>query len=269
MKISIITATFNSGATLRDTMESVLCQTYEDIDYLIIDGGSNDDTLNIIRSYEPKFQGKLHYISEPDKGIYDAMNKGIQMVTGDVVGILNSDDLFIDEKVVEDLVIAFDMNTDAIHGNLYFVQQHDVNRIIRTWKGSPYKSFKYGWCPAHPTFYVRRQIYEQHGVFDLSFDVSADFELMLRLIEKTHIRTKYLDRYMIKMRMGGESTGSIINILKGNKNIYNAFRKHGISIPIFYPVYRLLPKAFNLIKCKLGLNNLDCNKKKIVFYGKR
>lgn len=261
MKISIITVTFNSEKTLRYTIESVLNQNYDDIEYLIIDGGSTDSTLDIIKCYEPKFEGKLHYISEPDKGIYDVMNKGILMATGNVVGFLNSDDLFIDKKVAEDIVSAFDTNTDAIYANLYFVQSTDVNQIVRIWKGSPYVSFKYGWCPAHPTFYVRREIYQQYGGFDLSFDVSADFELMLRLIEKVHIRTKYLDRYMIRMRMGGESTGNIKNILKGNKNIYKAFCKHGLSVSIFYPVYRLLPKAIDLIKCKLGLNNWESNKK--------
>ena len=261
MKISIITVTFNSEKTLRYTIESVLNQNYDDIEYLIIDGGSTDSTLDIIKCYEPKFEGKLHYISEPDKGIYDAMNKGILMATGNVVGFLNSDDLFIDKKVAEDIVSAFDTNTDAIYANLYFVQSTDVNQIVRIWKGSPYVSFKYGLCPAHPTFYVRREIYQQYGGFDLSFDVSADFELMLRLIEKVHIRTKYLDRYMIRMRMGGESTGNIKNILKGNKNIYKAFCKHGLSVSIFYPVYRLLPKAIDLIKCKLGLNNWESNKK--------
>ena len=261
MKISIITVTFNSEKTLRYTIESVLNQNYDDIEYLIIDGGSTDSTLDIIKCYEPKFEGKLHYISEPDKGIYDAMNKGILMATGNVVGFLNSDDLFIDKKVAEDIVSAFDTNTDAIYANLYFVQSTDVNQIVRIWKGSPYVSFKYGWCPTHPTFYVRREIYQQYGGFDLSFDVSADFELMLRLIEKVHIRTKYLDRYMIRMRMGGESTGNIKNILKGNKNIYKAFCKHGLSVSIFYPVYRLLPKAIDLIKCKLGLNNWESNKK--------
>ena len=261
MKISIITVTFNSEKTLRYTIESVLNQNYDDIEYLIIDGGSTDSTLDIIKCYEPKFEGKLHYISEPDKGIYDAMNKGILMATGNVVGFLNSDDLFIDKKVAEDIVSAFDTNTDAIYANLYFVQSTDVNQIVRIWKGSPYVSFKYGWCAAHPTFYVRREIYQQYGGFDLSFDVSADFELMLRLIEKVHIRTKYLDRYMIRMRMGGESTGNIKNILKGNKNIYKAFCKHGLSVSIFYPVYRLLPKAIDLIKCKLGLNNWESNKK--------
>ena len=255
---SIITITYNAAETIETTFRSVVGQSFTDYEYIVVDGDSKDGTVDFLRSRKDCL---AVFISEPDKGLYDAMNKGILMATGNVVGFLNSDDLFIDKKVAEDIVSAFDTNTDAIYANLYFVQSTDVNQIVRIWKGSPYVSFKYGWCPAHPTFYVRREIYQQYGGFDLSFDVSADFELMLRLIEKVHIRTKYLDRYMIRMRMGGESTGNIKNILTGNKNIYKAFCKHGLCVSIFYPVYRLLPKAIDLIKCKLGLNNWESNKK--------
>ena len=253
MKISLITVTYNSSSTLPDTLKSVLNQTYSDIEYIIVDGASKDNTVSIVKEYEPLFQGRMKWISEPDKGLYDAMNKGIRMATGDVVGILNSDDLFMDDKVLEDVAAAFDGQTDAVFGNLYFVNQEDVNQIARVWKGSPYKSFKSGWHPAHPTFYVRREIYEKYGVFDTTFDVSADFELMLRLIEKHGIRTKYLDRYMVRMRMGGESTGSIKNIVRGNKNIFRAFRKNGIKISPLYPVYRLLPKVIDRICFMLGM----------------
>ena len=257
--ITIITPAYNVIDSITKTYASVMSQKNVEFEYIIVDGMSIDNSIELYDSWSsnPKFK----YFVEKDEGIYDAMNKGILMATGNVVGFLNSDDLFIDKKVAEDIVSAFDTNTDAIYANLYFVQSTDVNQIVRIWKGSPYVSFKYGWCPAHPTFYVRREIYQQYGGFDLSFDVSADFELMLRLIEKVHIRTKYLDRYMIRMRMGGESTGNIKNILKGNKNIYKAFCKHGLSVSIFYPVYRLLPKAIDLIKCKLGLNNWESNKK--------
>lgn len=251
MKISLITVTFNGGATLRDTIHSVLSQSYPNIEYIIIDGLSSDNTLSIIKNYEPQFMGRLKWISEKDHGIYDAMNKGIQMATGDIVGILNSDDVLMDDDVLKDIASVFDDQTDAIYGNLYFVKQSDVNHIVRVWKGSPYKSFTTGWHPAHPTFYVRREIYKKYGTFDLAFDVSADFELMLRLIEKYHIRSKYIDRYMVKMRVGGESTGSIINVIRGNKNVVKAFRKNGISVSPFYPIIRLYPKILNLIKYKL------------------
>ena len=255
MKLSLITVTYNSGKTLAYTIKSVLSQSFSNIEYIIVDGASKDDTLSIIKEYEPLFQGRMKWISEPDKGLYDAMNKGIRMATGDVVGILNSDDLFMDDKVLADVAAAFDEQTDAIFGNLYFVDQEDVNQIVRVWKGSPYKSFKSGWHPAHPTFYVRREVYEKYGGFDTSFDVSADFELMLRLIEKHGIRTKYLDRYMVKMRMGGESTGSIKNIIRGNKNIFRAFRKNEIKVSLLYPVYRLLPKVIDKILYMLRLKN--------------
>ena len=254
MKISLITVTYNSSKTLSDTFQSVLSQNFSDIEYIIVDGVSKDDTVSIIKEYEPKFNGRMKWISEPDKGLYDAMNKGIQMVTGDVVGILNSDDLFMDNHVLNDIVSAFDKQTDAIFGNLYFVKQDDVNQIVREWKGSPYKSFKSGWHPAHPTFYVRREVYEKYGDFDITLDISADFELMLRLIEKNGIRTKYLDRYMVRMRMGGESTGSIKNIVRSNKNVLRAFKKNGIKISPLYPIYRLLPKLINRIFIKLGLH---------------
>lgn len=253
MKLSLITVTYNSSITLLDTFQSVLNQTYSDIEYIIVDGASKDNTVSIIKEYEPKFHGRMKWISEPDKGLYDAMNKGIRMATGDVVGILNSDDLFMDNRVLEDIAKAFDASTDAVFGNLYFVNQEDVNQIVRVWKGSPYKSFKSGWHPAHPTFYVRREAYEKYGVFDTTFNVSADFELMLRLIEKHGIRTKYLDRYMVRMRMGGESTKSIKNIIQGNRNIMQAFHKNGISVSPFYPVYRLLPKVIDRIAYMMGL----------------
>lgn len=257
MKLSLITVTYNSSKTLACTIESVLSQSYPNIEYIIVDGASKDNTVSIIKEYESKFQGRMKWISEPDKGLYDAMNKGVRMATGDVVGILNSDDLFMDNRVLEDIAKAFDVSTDAVFGNLYFVNQEDVNQIVRVWKGSPYKSFKSGWHPAHPTFYVRREAYEKYGVFDTSFNVSADFELMLRLIEKHGIRTKYLDRYMVRMRMGGESTKSIKNIIKGNRNIMQAFHKNGIGVSPLYPVYRLLPKVIDRIMYMLKLRKPD------------
>ena len=251
MKISLITVTYNSSKTLSATLSSVLFQTYSDIEYIVVDGLSEDNTVSIIEEYSHLFAGRLRFLSEPDKGIYDAMNKGIQMATGDIIGILNSDDLLMDDDVLKDIALAFDDKTDAICGNLYFVDVNDVNHVVRIWKGSPYRSFTKGWHPAHPTFYARRQVYEKYGAFDITFDVSADFELMLSLIEKYHICIKYVDRYMVKMRVGGESTGSIQNIIKGNKNIIKAFKKNGVSVSLFYPIIRLFPKAVNLMKCKL------------------
>lgn len=258
MKISIITSTYNSEKTIKDTLESIINQSYKNIELLIIDGQSKDNTLEIVRQYECLFNGKLRYISEPDKGIYDAMNKGIRMATGDVIGILNSDDLYMDNSVLEDIANTFNKNkVDALYGNLIFVEESNTNKIVRTWKGSQHisGSFLKGWHPAHPTFYVKREVYEKYGVFDISFDVSADFELMLRFIEKHKISNLYLDRYLVKMRMGGESTGSIKKIIQGNKNVLRAFKKNGFQVSPFYPIKRLLPKAINLIKTKIGFKS--------------
>lgn len=253
MKISIITATYNSGSTVRDTLDSVLRQNYKDYELIIKDGGSKDNTLEICREYESAFDGRMRIISCPDKGIYDAMNQGIKAATGDVVGILNSDDMYLDEDVLKDIATEFSKgNIGCVYGNLYFVDAHDTRRIIRTWIGSQYTdgAFKKGWHPAHPTFYAKREHFDMYGVFDTTFDVSADFELMLRFIEKYKIKNKYMNRYFVRMRIGGESTGSIKKIIIGNKNVIRAFKKNGIQISIFYPIIRIFPKCVSIIKSK-------------------
>lgn len=252
MKISIITVTYNSEKTLQETINSVLNQTYKNIEYIIVDGKSKDKTIEIIKKYENLFQGKLKWVSEKDNGIYDAMNKGISLATGDIIGILNSDDIFYDNNVVSDIANYFTPDIDAIYGNLVFVNSQDTRKVERIWKGSEYKSFTKGWHPAHPTFYVKNDIYKKYGVFNIQFEISADFELMLRLIEKYKIKTKYYDRYMIRMRLGGASTKNIKNILLGNKNVIKAFKENNIKI--FAPIYlirRITPKIFNIILNKL------------------
>ena len=253
MKISIITATFNSGATLRDTIQTVLTQTYRDIEYIVIDGNSRDNTLEIVREFEPYFDGRMRWISEPDNGIYDAMNKGIRMATGDIIGILNSDDFYNDENVLADIVNAFGCKkTDCVYGNLVFVDSAKPDKIVRRWIGSQYTpgAFLKGWHPAHPTFYAKRVWFEKLGVFGTSFNVSADFELMLRFLEKQGLSNSYLDRCFVKMRQGGESTGSIRNIIRGNRNILRAFKKNGYNVSYFYLIRRLAPKVCDLIRTK-------------------
>lgn len=254
MKISIITATYNSEKTLCDTLNSILGQTCHDIECIIVDGGSKDGTMDIVREYEPRFQGRMRWVSEPDKGIYDAMNKGVQMATGDVVGVLNSDDFYYDERVVEDIANAFvQKGVDCVYGNLVFVDVKDKSAVIREWKGSQYQSgaFLRGWHPAHPTFYAKRSCFEKYGAFNLDYAVSADFELMLRFIEKERIPNAYLDRCFVKMRWGGESTGTLRNIIKGNRNILKAFRSNGLKPTRFYLVRRLVPKVWNMLKQKI------------------
>lgn len=254
MKISIVTATYNSARTVRDTFNSVLSQTYRDIEYIVVDGLSTDGTTDIIREFEPRFGGRLRWVSEKDKGIYDAMNKGIFMATGDVVGVLNSDDLFFDENVVADIAAAFRENdVDCIYGNLKFVSHDDITKVVREWKGSQHRpgAFLRGWHPAHPTFYARRECYDRYGGFDLSIDISADFDLMLRFIEKHGISNLYVDRNFIWMRTGGESTGSLRRIMRGNGNVLRSFRKNGYHVTSLYLLRRWMPKLRNLLKIKL------------------
>lgn len=251
LKISIITVVYNSESTIAMTMESVLLQTYSNIEYILIDGLSSDNTLEIIKNYEKQFNGRMRWISEPDKGIYDAMNKGISMATGDIIGMLNSDDIYVDKNVLSDIANVFESHSiECTYGNLYFVQHSNINKIVRSWESSQYTpgAFRKGWHPAHPTFYVKRQCYNKYGLYDCSLKVSADFELMLRFLEKQHISNLFLNRYFVKMRIGGESTGSLKKIIIGNYNIIKAFHKNNIRVSPFYPIMRLAPKIINKIR---------------------
>lgn len=254
MKISIVTATWNSGATLRDTLESILNQTYQDYEVIIKDGGSTDNTKEIVEEYIPKFNGRLKWYSEKDKGLYDAMNKGIELSTGDVLGILNSDDFYASNEVLAAIADGCE-KASAVYGDLDFVDADNTSKVVRHWKGSQFKkgAFLKGWHPAHPTFYARKECYDRFGGFDMTLDISADFELMLRLLEKNEISNSYIPMTFVKMRMGGESTGSLKKIFKGDKNVLKAFEKNGYKAPHFYLLRRLAPKAMNMIKHKLHL----------------
>ena len=256
MKISIITATYNSAATVRDTIESILSQTHQDWELIIEDGLSQDDTLSILREYELQCKGRMHIFSEKDEGLYDAMNRGIARTTGDIIGILNSDDFYFDEHVLEDINRAMeDQPVDCIYGDLKFVQADNKDKVVRIWKGSQHKkgAFLRGWHPAHPTFYARREFFTHLGAFNTSFAVSADYELMLRFIEVAGLCNRYINRYFINMRMGGESTGSIRNIIRGNNSILRALRKYGYHPSPLFILYRMLPKIWATILGKLGL----------------
>lgn len=252
MKISIVTATFNSGATLRDTLDSILSQTWPDYEVNIIDGGSTDSTKEIVDAYIPRFNGRLRWHTGKDNGLYDAMNKGIERSTGDVIGILNSDDFYASPTVLAEIARGI-AEVDAVYGDLDFVDFIDTTKTVRQWRGSQHTpgAFLKGWHPAHPTFYARKACYDRLGGFDITFDVSADFELMLRFLEKGRLKSKYLPMTFVRMRMGGESTGSISKIIQGNKNVLRAFRKNGFKVPPFYLLRRLAPKAINMIKNKM------------------
>ena len=248
MLVSIITACFNSEDTIADAIASVASQTYPRIEHIIIDGGSTDGTLDIIDGYKDNI---ARVVSEPDDGIYDALNKGIRLARGDVIGFLHSDDMYSDEGVVERVMNVFmKYGVDSCFGDLVYVDKTDMDRVIRYWKTGDFQpgSFRQGWHPPHPTFFVKREIYEKYGSFDTSLEVSADFELMLRFLEKHQISSMYLPEPIVKMRIGGESNKSLRNIVKGNINCYRAFKMNGLDVSIFYPFYRLFPKFYELLK---------------------
>lgn len=247
MKISIITVSYNSELTIRDTFNSVLAQTYLDVEYLVVDGNSKDNTIELIKEYEPKFEGRMQWLSEPDKGLYDAMNKGIRMATGDVIGIINSDDLFCDDRAVEKVIRVFEQNKslDSVYADLYYVAQNDTGKIVRHWCTGEQRKFKFGWHPAHPTFYVRREVYEKYGLFNLDFKLAADFEIMLRFLEKYKITTLYLREPLVKMRLGGETNKSYKNIFNQNVECIKAFIKNDLRVNrVMYPFFRIIPKLF-------------------------
>ena len=244
MKFSIVTATYNSEKTIRDTIESVLIQSLDDYEYLIIDGGSKDATITIVEEYVPKFGGKMRYISEPDKGIYDAMNKGFKIAKGDILALINSDDFFYDSFALEKVADCFNLHkeVDAVYADLCYVSQYDKDKVVRKWVTGEQRPFKRGWLPAHPTFYVKRSAYEKYGYFNLDYQLAADFELMLRFVEKYHIRLAYLEEPLVRMRLGGATSKSIHNVIKQNKECMRAFRENGLPVSPLYPLFRFLPK---------------------------
>ena len=228
LKISIITVCYNSAATITDTIESVLAQTYPNIEYIIIDGASKDKTLDIILSYQNKIQ---KIITEPDHGIYDAMNKGIMLSTGDVIGFINADDFYPGPDIIEQVVLAFKQSmVDAVYGDLCYVKSNDPKVVVRYWRSSLFKlgSFGRGWCPPHPTFFVRRHIYEKHGLFDLNITIAADVELMMRFLEIHNISVQYLSIVLVIMRLGGTTNRSLGNIIRQNTEVLRALDSHGL-----------------------------------------
>ena len=241
MRISLVTATFNSSKTIRTTLESVANQSWPNIEHIIIDGGSSDNTLSIVN----EFQHVSKVISEKDKGIYDAMNKGINNASGKVIGFLNSDDWFANDFVIDEIARNFEgTNIDAVYGDLEFVKNEDDNNPRRMWISEEYKDnfFSKGWVPPHPTFYAKLSVYKKFGLFNANLKFAADFDIMCRFIAKEKIYTKYLPGTKVKMRLGGATTKNLRNIIKGNIEIYNSLKKNNVQISKLFFFKKILMK---------------------------
>lgn len=247
LKVTIITATYNSEKTIRDTLESIASQDYPNIEHIIIDGYSTDNTLSIVS----KFPHVSRIVSEKDQGIYDAMNKGIGLASGEIVGLLNSDDFYVSYNVVSNVVGRMQKEkTSSLYGDLVYVQPNQTNKILRTWiagKFSP-KKFMFGWMPPHPTFFVRKEIYDQLGTFNIKLKSAADYELMLRFLFKEKISVSYLPRVMVKMRAGGLSNASLRNRIHANREDREAWRVNSIK-PYFFTVWlKPMRKLFQFVQ---------------------
>ena len=235
---------YNSADFIQSNIESVYDQSYSEIEQIIIDGVSSDLTSEIIQKNKNRVD---IFISESDNGIYDAMNKGINHATGEVIGFLNADDMLYDEKVLERIAESFkDDSVDAVYGDLVYVKRNEINHISRIWHSKDYQKeiFKKGWHPPHPTFYVRKKIYDKYGVFNLKYKIAADYELMLRFIHKYQIKVKYLPKMLIKMRLGGTSNISIKNIFRANYECIQSWKDNGSSPPYFGLIRKPFSKNF-------------------------
>lgn len=247
-KVSIVTVCFNSAATIRDTIDSVLAQDYPDIEYIIVDGGSTDATIDIVKQYGNRI---ARFISEPDRGIYDAMNKGIRAATGGIVGMLNSDDFYIDAHAVSQLVRAMlDANVDSVFADLVYVDPADTSRVRRYYDSSRWHPgrFRFGWMPAHPTFFIKRDWYERCGLFSLNYRIAADFEMLVRLFHRGGASYVHVARPIVKMRMGGVSTGGLRQSWRLNREIVTACRSNGIWTALPLVLLKIPAKFLEILR---------------------
>jgi glycosyltransferase len=229
LKISVITAVYNNRETISDALDSALGQSGVDIELVVIDGGSTDGTLDVLRSYADR----LHVlVSEPDRGIYDALNKGIRRASGDVVGFLHSDDLFANSGVLSRIAAVFsNPEVGAVYGDLLYVRKDNPDEVVRYWRSGVFsdRRLRWGWMPPHPTLYVRRETYEQQGLFDTSFHIAADYDFILRLLGRNGVRVRYIPEVLVKMRVGGASNRTLRNIVRKSSEDLRALRRNGVG----------------------------------------
>lgn len=248
MKVTLITATYNSEKYLEDCIESVIRQRYKNIEHIIVDGKSTDGTIHIIKKYESKIS---KWISESDKGMYDAINKGMAMSTGDIIGIINSDDMLESDDVIETIVKTFEEEkVDSIYGDLDYISPYDLNKIDRIWKGKSYNRnlFRLGWMPAHPTFYFKKEVFNLFGGYETHFYSAADYELMSRYLFKHRISSYYIPKLLVKMRSGGQSNASLKMRLRANRRDYLAMKKNDIPFAFIVSILKPLSKLHQFYK---------------------
>ncbi len=246
MNFSIITATYNSYPAIKDCIDSIAQQTLKP-EHLIIDGQSKDETLTTIKNSPSVSQ----YISEPDKGIYDALNKGLRLAQGEIIGLLHSDDLLAEATTLEKIKQAFEeTGADVVYGDLVYVDKEDTNKVIRYWKSQAFQPalLKRGWMPAHPTVFAKREVYAKHGQFDLSFDIAADYDLMLRIFQDKTLKFAYLPAVITRMRVGGASNKSLKNIIHKSSEDYRAMKKNSLPFPLWTLACKNLSKIPQFLK---------------------
>lgn len=250
MKVSIITVTFNSAKTICDTVRSVLFQSYPNIEYIVIDGFSKDNTITLIKEYESLFGGRFKWISEKDNGLYDAMNKGIKMATGDIIGIINSDDFYHRTDTITKVIKAFrNKEVQAVYGDVRFVNPDNLDKTVRYYSSQNFSPsfFRYGFMPAHPTFFTYRKYFEEFGYYKTDYRIAADYELLIRFLYTHHLKSRYLPLDFMKMRTGGASTASIKSNLLLNKEIVRACKENGIWTCMLLLLLKYFVKIFELI----------------------
>lgn len=250
MKISIVTVSYNSAKTIRDTIESVLSQTYPDIEYIVVDGKSKDNTVDIIKGYESKFAGRMRWVSESDKGLYDAMNKGIRMASGDVVGIINSDDFYHDKDVIKKVAEAFQKDdVQATYADVHFVKSENLSKTVRYYSSAKFtlKGFRFGFMPAHPTFFTYKKYFDEFGYYKTDYYFSADFELLIRFLYTNKLKSTYLPIDFLTMRVGGRSTASLKNHLLLTHECIRAAKSNGIYTNMLILSLKYFVKLFEYI----------------------
>ncbi|MDO8803165.1 MAG: glycosyltransferase family 2 protein [Elusimicrobiota bacterium] len=247
MRVSIITVALNAKATIEDTITSVLGQGYKDIEYIIIDGGSTDGTLEVINKYKNRIS---KVVSEPDNGMYDAINKGVRIATGEIVGLLHADDLYVDKDVVGAIVEEFKPGVDSVYADLVYVERENIEKVVRYYDSSAFNvsKFAYGWMPAHPACFFRKSVYDKHGLYKNDYLIAADYELLVRFYAKFKITHRYLHKVIVKMRSGGVSTKNFKSNITLNREIVRACRENGVETNIFKVYLKYFSKFLQLFQ---------------------